>query len=176
MRARWWRRVRERMTVGEERRGQGADTEGGEDDAVEVTTAVERGAEDVEDWAARHLSWWGKEAEATRGGGEGGGVGVGAGRGVAGLAGRVRWLRGSQAVMAHGWRGLGQAQADSTRGATRGLAGHVRWRHGSQEVTMRCWWELGRVQADSTRGLAGVGSSWTPLLDAYRSIIDFRKW
>lgn len=46
---------------GEERRGQGADVEGRDDNAAEVVTAVERGAEDKEDWAARCLSRWVKK-------------------------------------------------------------------------------------------------------------------
>jgi hypothetical protein len=97
---------------GEERRRQGADIEGRDDDAAEVTTVMERGAEDEEDWAARCLSRWGKKVEATRGGGGG------AGRGVAGMAGRVRWLRGSQAVMVRGWRGLERAHPSPTRAAS----------------------------------------------------------
>jgi hypothetical protein len=78
----------------EERRGQGAGAEGGDDDAAEIATAVERGAEDEEDWVARHLSQWaggGRRQMQREVGGDG--------RGVAGMAGRVRWLRVSQAVM-----------------------------------------------------------------------------
>jgi hypothetical protein len=79
---------------GEERRRQGADIEGRDDDAAEVTTVMERGAEDEEDWVARHLSQWaggGRRQMQREVGGDG--------RGVAGMAGRVRWLRVSQAVM-----------------------------------------------------------------------------
>jgi hypothetical protein len=79
---------------GEERRGQGADAEGGDDDVAEVATAVERGTEDEEDWVARRLSRWagGGRRQMQREVGALGGV-------SRGWRGHEWWLRGSQAVM-----------------------------------------------------------------------------
>jgi hypothetical protein len=73
-------------------------------------------------------------------------------------------VAGGDVVMVRGWRGLGQAQADSRTG----LAGCVRWRRGSQPVTTRGWRELGRARGASggVHGWRGHASVWTPSLSS----------
>jgi hypothetical protein len=96
---------------GEECRRQGADAEGRDDDAAEVATAVERGAEDEEDWAARCLSRWRKKVEATRGGAGAGALG-GVSRGWRGARAVASWVTGGDGA---GLEGLGRAHPSPTR-------------------------------------------------------------